>query len=364
METAEYNQLSLEMILNSCKSCDKNITKNKYHDPYCHDKFNSKCVMCKSIQKYIDYKDFSYKNKNLNYSLSESNYIYTESNNSIFVDNNTLLLITNQYYEKILSNLKIETNTLIGKTCSDKFKLYTLKRQDLLNYDQISQNDEFRRKKDNVILLKPTTVQNIILNLIQLFKICIDNQILVGFSSDISNIEFLPTKTNITIRNKSIDSRFRIIFNLPEYSSIKIQNNFVGAYLPYERSELMSTHQEIYKDDTGILSVQKKDKFISLHKTGLIDFNIGNCYSFLFIILQYCCHDNFSLILLSDKLLLKIWSYFWKESELKIIETQIAKWMDNKPSLLDIKYYLLGLSVKKNCINNLIENIQEIFKDV
>lgn len=363
---SEFIQMSLPDILTSYNIYNENIDKNRYNDIYCS-RGTNRCLLCKSMDKYVKLgKDFSYRSDNLEYYSEVNDYVYVEQGKNIYLDTKTASLLINQKYEQLLKQKKIDSYNTIGKTCANIFKKYRFGNRDIHTFVKIQEIRDLTRilKPTEIPIefkdikmatpLKSTTVQNIILGLVELFKICNDGNILVGSDISIDNIGFIMNKTMIKIGTRIMESRFRLVFELPILSSIKSSTKVISSYLPHQHHRLNKSYRDIITITDDIVTIVDDELFLCSHQTGVIDFKLGNSYTFLSVLLQYCLNYSFLVVIFSDQILSNLWTTIFGDYSEQV-----------KGYILDgnknIRNLITKIEFNKDLINVIITNIDTIF---
>lgn len=391
-------QLPLEDLLRFILSRKGNIIDNLFdgelnlHDNMCGRSPLSKCFLCSSLNKYLNVKNnfLIESGAYTGYLLSKSTVlnvkpIFLNGPRYIFSDEFTNTLILSDIAENILFRDKIPCNVTFGSVCSGNGYKYTLSIGDT-NLDNLcSQPDLIRPLKENKIVitsrpdtrtpLKASTVESILLNVIEIFNSLISgvNKVLLGFPTKEDLSFALISRKIFPSLPMGIDSRITSFINVPRYSSALISeisdlNTLVSTSLPLERSESKYLLQQNIIDNidnnndnvSERFKIRNVEKFKKLHQTGLIDFNLGMSVSFLTLLLSLCTEYPFVASLMADEILMKMWNFIWG-SDSGIIESKIPDWlnMEKAPSTDEFLNQFSKVNIRKNLIPDLIDYIRQ-----
>ena len=370
------------------KNITVNLTQGKFnpHDRFCGQSPNFKCDFCGSLESYLNDGPFvpsseHWKGFILVKETSNVSPFHRRHSRLIVSDNFTQTLIMSDLMENSLLQNNIPHKFTFGTVCNNIGIKYSLIPQTInfkdfcLTEDLIRPLDENKlitSRPDGRIPFKVSTIQTLILNLLEIFKAAEDAGCLLGFLL-CNDLSFQKRSRKITLGSISLDGRFSCLFSVPAFSSalITINDNgnnkkiLISTNLPMERSEAMYfLHDSVISttdspSHVDFFRIVNWDKFAQLMKTGLIPFNIGNSFCLSLIILSFAIEYPFIATMLSDPGLCKFWNFLWHPSDLDSINSRIVSLLDSQPlksedltqKLCDI---LSKVHIRKNMINQLI----------
>lgn len=362
------------------KNRSSTLAEGKFnlHDRFCGQSSISKCNFCEILESYLQDGPFIPTSEHwrgfiLNRETSEVNPFYRKHSRLIILDVFTQNLIMSDLIENSLLQNGIPHKFTFGTVCNNIGIKYSLIPQIISFSDfclledlirPLDQNKLITSRPDVRIPFKVSTVQTLILNLLEIFKSVEDNRCLLGFLL-CRDFSFQRRNRKITLGSISLDGRFSCLFSIPNFSSALISAGngkeiLVSTNLPMERSEAMY----FLHDNVIVLSpcgeffqIKNWDKFEKLMKTGLIPFNIGNSFSLALTILSFAAEYPFISTMFSDPNLCKFWNFLWYPSDLEKVNTRIISWLDSNSMIIlpQLCKLLSEVNIRKDLTKKLIE---------